>query len=126
MTRAADRRSATAGNRGRGMHWIRDEKRRRIYWRDGMACVYCGSGHNLTLDHVVARERGGSHDAENLLTACARCNEKRGTRSLIEFAFAELPNATDVLERTVDLRLAPLPPFIRPSARERLASRAPP
>lgn len=110
MSKRTDRRSATAGNRGRGAHWIRDEKRRRIYWRDGMRCVYCGSGHCLTLDHVVARERGGSHDAGNLLTACARCNEKRGARSLIEFAFAELADPIAVLDRSVDLRLAPLPP----------------
>lgn len=118
MKRPTDRRSATAGNRGRGAHWIRDEKRRRIYWRDGMRCVYCGSGHCLTLDHVVPRERGGSHDAGNLLTACARCNERRGTRSLIEFAFADLGDrAVEVLDRTVDLRLAPLPPMVRKAVR---------
>lgn len=118
MSKRTDRRSATAGNRGRGAHWIRDEKRRRIYWRDGMRCVYCGSGHCLTLDHVVARERGGSHEAGNLLTACARCNEKRGTRSLIEFAFADLGDrAVEVLDRTVDLRLAPLPPMVRKAVR---------
>lgn len=118
MSKRTDRRAATAGNRGRGAHWIRDEKRRRIYWRDGMRCVYCGSGYCLTLDHVVARERGGSHEAGNLLTACARCNEKRGTRSLIEFAFADLGDrAVEVLDRTVDLRLAPLPPMVRKAVR---------
>ncbi|OUC08879.1 HNH endonuclease, partial [Litorilinea aerophila] len=34
---------------------------------------------NLTVDHVVPRSRGGSHGWENLVTACTRCNQKKGS-----------------------------------------------
>ena len=57
-----------------------------IYLRDGLACVYCGQavddGAKLTLDHLKAYSKGGSHNATNLVTCCAICNSRRGTRTL--------------------------------------------
>jgi hypothetical protein len=38
-------------------------------------------GHDLTLDHVVPRHRGGSHTWENLVTACKVCNHRKGGRT---------------------------------------------
>lgn len=63
-----------------GSKWIRPAKRLAIYHRDGFACVYCGRGTEhavLTLDHIVPRELGGTHDAFNLVTACVKCNSSR-------------------------------------------------
>lgn len=60
-----------------GSSWIRKEKRLAIYSRDGFACVYCGTIHRLSLDHLQAREVGGTHDAVNLVTACVSCNSAR-------------------------------------------------
>jgi len=60
-----------------GSKWIRAEKRLAIYARDAHACVYCGSAANLSLDHIVPRELGGTHEASNLVTACVRCNSAR-------------------------------------------------
>jgi hypothetical protein len=65
-----------------GSKWIRPEKRLAIYARDGHACVYCGSEDHLTLDHVIPRELGGGHEAENLVTACLHCNSARRDTSL--------------------------------------------
>jgi 5-methylcytosine-specific restriction endonuclease McrA len=48
-----------------------------VYKRDGFKCVYCGSGANLTLDHVIPRSRGGDNSWENLVTCCRRCNAKK-------------------------------------------------
>lgn len=74
------------------MNWIRPEKRLAIYLRDGLACVYCGDaiedGVRLTLDHITPHSRGGSNQAENLVTSCVRCNSARGNRSLAAFAHA--------------------------------------
>ena len=76
-------------NGGQGMKWIRMEKRLAIYFRDGLACCWCGSTCEqdvMTLDHCTPHSLGGSNDAANLITACRRCNSSRGTRSLASFA----------------------------------------
>jgi len=86
---ATDRHSKSNGQ-GQGMNWLRKEKRLAIYVRDGLACCYCGSavedGTQLTLDHLVAYSHGGSNDATNLVTCCAKCNSSRGNRDWREFA----------------------------------------
>ena len=59
--------------------------RRALFARDGWRCVYCGtSTGRLTLDHVVPRSRGGESTWENVVTACAPCNLKKGSRTLEE------------------------------------------
>ncbi len=74
-----------------GSKWIRPEKRRRIYQRDGHRCVYCNDSiyENadmlLTLDHVVARELGGDNGASNLVTACRSCNSAKRDLSVTQF-----------------------------------------
>lgn len=63
-----------------GSSWIRREKRLAIYARDGFACIYCGANEGetmLTLDHVLPRELGGTHDGENLVTCCFSCNSSK-------------------------------------------------
>lgn len=72
-----------------GMHWIRDDKRQAIYHRDGDACVWCGSRESLTLDHLTPRDRGGTNDADNLVTACHPCNSERQHRPLEEWSTSE-------------------------------------
>lgn len=76
--------------RNQGMNWIRKEKRLAIYLRDGLACVYCGSGIEdevkLTLDHLTPHSHGGSNAADNLVTCCHKCNSVRGNRSWTGFA----------------------------------------
>lgn len=80
-----------------GGKWIRPEKRAAIYERDGWECAYCGRGpcdkRNrqqaaviLTLDHLIPRSEGGANSADNLVTACLRCNSSRGDRDWREFA----------------------------------------
>ncbi len=75
-----------------GMNWIRQEKRLAIYLRDGLACMYCGSGiedgAQLSLDHVKPHSKGGSNSERNLVTCCQKCNSSRGDRPVEEFADA--------------------------------------
>src|SRR6267378_1341684 len=40
------------------------------------------SNGRLTLDHVVPRSKGGESIWENVVTACAPCNLRKGDRSL--------------------------------------------
>jgi 5-methylcytosine-specific restriction endonuclease McrA len=59
--------------------------RRGIFLRDQYTCQYCGTRpHVLTLDHVLPRSRGGRNTWENLVTACAACNHRKGGRTLSE------------------------------------------
>lgn len=70
--------------------WIKTADRLALYERDGWTCQICGESVNrtpwandpkdATLDHIVPRSKGGSHDAENLRTACQLCNALRGDR----------------------------------------------
>lgn len=56
--------------------------RKNILTRDDHACQYCGTRHGvLTVDHIIPRERGGMDTWENLVTACAECNLKKGNHT---------------------------------------------
>ena len=52
--------------------------RQNVFKRDGNLCVYCGVREELTLDHVMPRSRGGKTNWTNLVTACKKCNAKKG------------------------------------------------
>lgn len=52
--------------------------RQNIFKRDGFECQYCGTRRELTIDHVVPRAKGGRDTWVNLVTACKRCNAKKG------------------------------------------------
>jgi 5-methylcytosine-specific restriction endonuclease McrA len=52
-----------------------------LFLRDRFSCQYCGSPHQLTFDHVIPRRLGGRTSWENILTACAPCNLKKGGRT---------------------------------------------
>jgi 5-methylcytosine-specific restriction endonuclease McrA len=56
--------------------------KREIFRRDSYTCQYCGSHEGiLTIDHVIPRRLGGKHSWENLVTACAGCNHRKGGRT---------------------------------------------
>lgn len=71
---------------GRSSSWITKHKRLAIYLRDGFACAYCGvdlrgrSRRDISLDHLICRDHGGSNHESNLVTACAACNCGRSAR----------------------------------------------
>jgi 5-methylcytosine-specific restriction endonuclease McrA len=49
-----------------------------VFLRDKFQCQYCGSPQDLTFDHVVPRSRGGQTRWDNVTTACAPCNLRKG------------------------------------------------
>lgn len=54
-----------------------------ILIRDRYVCQYCGKplkSHEITLDHIVPKSRGGESNWENLATCCPRCNVKKGSQ----------------------------------------------
>ncbi len=52
--------------------------RQNIFKRDSNKCVYCNSKKDLTLDHVIPKSRGGKTSWTNLVTACRKCNSRKG------------------------------------------------
>lgn len=58
--------------------------RKNILLRDGDCCQYCGTVQHprvLTVDHIIPRSRGGKNSWDNLVTACIRCNHRKGDRT---------------------------------------------
>lgn len=49
-------------------------------------CAYCSAPVAGTVDHIVARARGGTSALSNLIGACERCNGvEKGDESLLLF-----------------------------------------
>lgn len=56
--------------------------RRNVFRRDDQRCQYCGRhAHDLTLDHVVPRSRGGPTNWENVVACCRACNARKRDRT---------------------------------------------
>ena len=51
-----------------------------VFLRDFFVCQYCGSQSELTFDHLVPRSKGGRTLWNNVVTACAPCNLRKGGR----------------------------------------------
>ncbi|KAM0861752.1 hypothetical protein ACQ4PT_045681 [Festuca glaucescens] len=58
--------------------------RKNILYRDHFTCQYCPSEDDLTIDHVIPTSRGGKWEWENLVTACSRCNSRKGNKTLLQ------------------------------------------
>ena len=61
--------------------------RRNLMRRDRHQCQYCGIKpgiHELSIDHVMPRSRGGRSTWENCVLACRRCNRKKRNRTPIQ------------------------------------------
>ena len=72
--------------------------RRNVLHRDNYTCQYCGERrHDLTIDHVVPRSKGGTDSWENVVAACLKCNVRKGDRT---------PREADLL-----LKIVPRKPF---------------
>ena len=48
-------------------------------------CVYCGSTDNLTTDHIIPIDKGGTQDPKNLIRACKSCNSAKRNSFFIDW-----------------------------------------
>lgn len=58
--------------------------RRNVFLRDEHRCQYCAKrfpSHQLSLDHIMPRSRGGPDNWENIVCACLSCNVRKGGRT---------------------------------------------
>jgi len=109
--------------------WIRQDKRNAIYLRDGCACVFCGAamddpGTVLTLDHLQARNLGGSNEATNLVTACLSCNSSKQDLPMRDWYRALADRGVDVSELPKKIRRHTRRAINLKAARQLIAARA--
>lgn len=62
-----------------------------LFARDNYRCQYCGKHRDdlnrrecLTRDHVKPLSKGGGNTWDNVVTACAKCNARKGNRLPME------------------------------------------
>ena len=67
--------------------------RANLFRRDANTCQYCSTRKSpLTIDHIVPKTRGGGDTWENLVSACVKCNNKKGNRTPAEAGMVLLKN----------------------------------
>lgn len=66
--------------------------KQKIKFEFNHCCAYCGcKSRQLTLDHVLAESKGGIDSWRNLVPACAKCNNSKGSKNLNDWYIASLP-----------------------------------
>ena len=58
--------------------------RANVIFRDNNQCQYCAKyfpSEKLTMDHVMPKSRGGGNSWTNIVTACKKCNQRKGNRT---------------------------------------------
>ena len=58
-----------------------------VFKRDNHTCQYCGKKEELTLDHLIPKSKGGKTTWTNLVTACKKCNSRKGDGTLEDVGF---------------------------------------
>jgi 5-methylcytosine-specific restriction endonuclease McrA len=69
-----------------------------MFTRDGWVCQYCSTDldwSNVSIDHVVPKCRGGQTSWRNCVTACKKCNEKKGAKMLTDLSMRLKRSPTD-------------------------------
>ena len=63
-----------------------EKRRRKLVARDGDECWFCGRtmGDDVTIEHLVAKAKGGSNHIENFALAHKRCNALAADKPLVE------------------------------------------
>jgi 5-methylcytosine-specific restriction enzyme A len=57
-----------------------ERRRRAVLDRDGWLCTIRGPrciGTATSVDHIVPRSRGGTHDDSNLRSSCQKCHDSK-------------------------------------------------
>lgn len=77
---AGHKRRAMIANRG-----VFDISKKELDYLLASPCAQCGSTENVQVDHIVPIARGGRHSIGNLQPLCAKCNQSKGAKFMVEF-----------------------------------------
>jgi 5-methylcytosine-specific restriction endonuclease McrA len=62
--------------------------KRNLFIRDAAICQYCSARVTLktgTIDHFIPKSKGGQHIWKNVVLACTKCNQKKGSKMPANF-----------------------------------------
>jgi 5-methylcytosine-specific restriction endonuclease McrA len=63
-------------------------------------CIYCGKvTDKLQMDHIVPVVSGGGSSLENLIPACSKCNQSKGSKDVADWLYAS--HGSDGLARAI-------------------------
>ena len=65
------------------------EVQQQLLEADNHRCAYCqttqfNSGYPMVVDHIIPLSKGGRTEFDNLCFACHRCNEYKGSTTIME------------------------------------------
>jgi hypothetical protein len=85
---------------------------RHIYLRDKMTCQYCATqrASRYVLEHVIPVAKGGPTAAYNLVVACERCNQVKGTKVWEPLNLDTLTEKHPAWRHRIDSLAEPQPP----------------
>lgn len=63
--------------------------RKQVYERDHYTCRKCGTGDDLTCDHIIPISKGGKTVLRNLQTLCGECNRRKADTMPVPKAVSE-------------------------------------
>jgi len=66
-------------------------------------CVYCGSTDNLTIDHIIPIDKGGTQDPKNLIRACGSCNSAKRNSFFIDWYIKSKRCKRSLIEIIIDM-----------------------
>jgi 5-methylcytosine-specific restriction endonuclease McrA len=72
---------------------ITDIQEKQLYEEYNYICAYCNkikSVSELTIDHIIPLNKGGSHDISNVVPACKSCNCSKQDKSLLFYMYYRL------------------------------------
>jgi hypothetical protein len=80
----------------------------------GVACVYCGTGENISMDHIIPRSRAGVdprvvkllESLDNCVCACKSCNASKSDRDVFEWYGVDRLDEVPELVQSKFLKLA--------------------
>lgn len=87
----------------------------------GLVCQYCNcslrirqkseryTDRDATVDHIVARSKGGTNERPNLTLACRECNHAKEDRDLSDFLRDPRPRHKRDLPRIRRVKTVPIP-----------------
>jgi CRISPR/Cas system Type II protein with McrA/HNH and RuvC-like nuclease domain len=97
----------TRGSAGSGSKWAAPATRLGLYARGNWMCAYCGKTlldakwNEMSLDHLVPQNFGGTNDHSNLVMVCAHCNSSKGDRFTADEFARTFPDRFDAIMTTI-------------------------
>mmetsp|Transcript_28185 Transcript_28185/g.110739 ORF Transcript_28185/g.110739 Transcript_28185/m.110739 type:complete len:270 (-) Transcript_28185:951-1760(-) len=96
-----------------------------VFLRDNFRCQYCGKRQkatDLTFDHVLPKKYGGKCNWSNIVSACIKCNGRKGSRmikNIPDMALLKTPTVPTMHELQFESRKFP-PKYLHESWRDYL------